>query len=149
MLTTTFNIHPFGAKTAQNVIIHIDDEIYFVHVEGNFIGSMVMDSESEFGFSTENEELKQLIETLSGHLQQKQFKENFPRIIKEQWRENIVSVEFTDEETIMVVCHPEVDIDDFGSVVRDSIYDLVEFDEHLNVILTKAGSDEIFDIGLN
>jgi len=149
MKTYQFIIYPIDTSMPQNCIVHVEGETYFVHIEGNFIGSMVKDSDSDFGFATDNKELKPLIESLAGHIQEKSLREEFPEVLKAVWGENIVSTEFVNEETLMVVCHQDTDLDEFGNVVLDIITDYVEFDEYLELILTKTDSEEIFEVGIN
>jgi len=149
MTTREFDIYTTDFKTPHKVKLEQIDEVYMVYLNGEQIGSMEIDLEAKFGLSSDDESVKPLIEDIASQLQQSTLREGFPIVLKEVWGESIVSTEYKDYETLLVVIHSDIDIEEFGSVIKDAIYDIVSFDERLNLILSKIESDEVFEIGIN
>ncbi|PWS32265.1 hypothetical protein [Pedobacter paludis] len=143
-----FNIYPFDSKQAQDCIVHFDSGIYHVHVEGKKIGVMVKNRNEEFAFQTDDKELMPLLEEISGNLHELQNRATFKDILLKKYSE-ILSAEFTDQETLALTLSDDTDLGDFASCLSDVIYDDVEFDEHLNVILSNISGDEVRDIQIN
>jgi len=143
-----FNIYPVDSQTAQDCIVHFDRGIYHVHVEGKQVGMMVKDSSEEFGYATNDADLKPLIEEIAGHLHEKHLREKFAFDIRSIWNV-IVDSKFINEETLMVYVEADTDLSEFADCVRDTVYDHVEFDEHLNLILSRMDCDEVIDIQIN
>ncbi|WP_421940177.1 hypothetical protein [Pedobacter sp.] len=75
-------------------------------------------------------------------------RERFASEIRSLW-ENIVETTFINEETLMVYVSADTDFDEFADCVRDTVYDYVEFDEHLNLILSQMDGEEVVDIQIN
>lgn len=149
MFVNEFPIYLFNSKTPQNCKVEVDDEVYHVTIDGKYLGFMERDYDSELGFKSEDENLTPLIEDLSALLIQNNNKIKFPEKIKEVWSDTIVRTEFINDSTLVVECHVETDFEDFGTVVRDLILDYVDFDDHLDIVLTKEGSEHIIEIGIN
>ncbi len=149
MTTREFDIYTTDFKTPHKVKLEQIDEVYMVYLDGEQIGSMEIDLGAEFGVSSDDEKVKPLIEDIASQLQQSTLREGFPIVLKEIWGENIISIGYTNYETLMVVVHPDIDIQEFGGVIQDSIYDIVSFDERLNLILSKTEGGEVFEIGIN
>ncbi|MDY0905615.1 hypothetical protein [Pedobacter sp. CFBP9032] len=149
MTTREFDIYTTDFKTPHKVKLEQIDEVYMVYLDGEQIGSMEIDLGAEFGFSSDDEKVKPLIEDIASQLQQSTLREGFPIVLKEIWGENIISIGYNNYETLMVVVHPDIDMQEFGSVIQDSIYDIVSFDERLNLILSKTEGGEVFEIGIN
>ncbi|KIA92259.1 hypothetical protein OC25_17650 [Pedobacter kyungheensis] len=143
-----FNIYPVDTSQAQVCIVHFDRGIYHVYVEGNEVGMMVRDKSEFLGFATMDEPLKPLIEEISGHLNERNLREKFAMDIRSRWNV-IIEARFLNEETLMVYISPETDFDEFANCVRDTVYDYVEFDEHLNLILAHMNGEEVVDIQIN
>jgi|GEM_PF-1802752 len=143
-----FHIYPLGTKDAQDCIVHFDRGIYYVYLEGREVGMMVRDKSGEFGFATQDEMLRPLIEEISGHLHEIHLREKFASEIRSLW-EDIVETTFINEETLMVYVSADIDFDEFADCVRDTVYDYVEFDEHLNLILSQMDGEEVVDIQIN
>ena len=143
-----FNIYPVDTKTAQDCIIHFEHGAYHVLVEGNLIGKMVRDKDSEFGYSTDDSNLLPLIEELAGHMHEANLRNTFPDVLKSVWNV-IIKASFVNPETLLVTVRPDTNLEEFENVVRDTIYDYVEFDEHLNLIISKDTEDRVIDIQIN
>lgn len=143
-----FHIYPVDTKNPQDCIVHFDRGIYHVLVEGKQIGMMVKDKSEEFGYATQDQQLKPLIEEIAGHLHELHLREKFATDIRSQWNV-IVEATFVNEETLMVYISPDADFDEFAECVKDTIYDYVEFDEHLNLLLSQMDTDEVVDIQIN
>lgn len=60
MFNYNFKIYPLNGLDAVCEIA-VDDEFYFVNINGKSLGTMLRDDESEFGYTTQDEELKPLL----------------------------------------------------------------------------------------
>ncbi|SER96811.1 hypothetical protein [Pedobacter rhizosphaerae] len=143
-----FNIYPIDTHHVKDCIVHFDRGIYRVHVEGKLIGMMVKDHVEKFGYSTEDKDLKPLIGEIAGHLHEKHLRKKFAMDIRSIWNV-ILEANFINEETLMVYIKADTDLEEFADCVRDTIYDHVEFDEHLNLVLSQMDHDEVIDIQIN
>lgn len=50
---------------------------------------------------------------------------------------------------MVVKCHEEIDLDDCGGMLKDAILYIIEFEEHVYIILTKEGKEFIVEIDIN
>ena len=153
MLTDTmnsyhFHIYPIDTQHPQDCIVHFDRGIYHILIEGKQIGMMVKDKGDEMGYATQDEVLRPLIEEIGGHLHEIHLREKFAINIRSLWAV-IVETAFVNDETLMVYINPDADFNEFADCVKDTIYDYVEFDEHLNLILSQMDSEEVVDIQIN
>lgn len=143
-----FNIYPIDTETPQDCIIHFEDGAYHVLVEGNLIGKMVRDKNAEFGYTTDDNNLSPLVEEIAGHIHESNLRDKFPDILRSVWNV-IIKAYFVNPETLLVTVRPDTDLEEFEDVVRDTVYDYVEFDEHLNLIISKDTEDRAIDIQIN
>lgn len=143
-----FNIFPIDTKTPRDCIIHFEQGSYHVLIDGNLIGKMVRDKNAEFGYSTDDNNLFPLLEELAGQMQEAKLRDTFPSVLKSVWNV-IIKTYFTDPETLLITVRPDTDLEEFADCVRDSIYDYVEFDEPLNLLIFKDTEDRVIDIQIN
>ncbi len=149
MFISEFPIYLFNSTTPQNCKVEVDDEFYHITIDGKYLGLMERDYNSDFGFKSEDKNIIPLIEDLAYHLIESKNRTKFPERIIKIWGDTISRTEFINDSTLVVECHIETDLEEFGAVVRDVILDYVDFEEHLDIILTKEASEQIIEIGIN
>ncbi len=129
--------------------VDMDDETYFITIDGKTLGWMERDYSVDFGFTTDNPEIQALMPDLLVKLKEVKKRKDFGEMVKTVWGENIISTKFIDDEKLLVIVHIDTDLDEFGNVVRDIVLDYVEFEEHLDLILKKENTQETFEVGIN
>nr|WP_315420981.1 hypothetical protein [uncultured Pedobacter sp.] len=149
MYTTHFLIYPVGTFHPQLCRVDIDDETYNITIEGNTIGWMERDYSVDYGFTTDNPEVLALLPDLTEKLKEIQLAKDFGIKIKTVWGPNIISTEYIEDDKLIVIVNKDTDLDEFGNVVKDVVLDYVEFEEHLDLILQKDGTEETFIVGIN
>ncbi|WP_443945621.1 hypothetical protein ACJVDH_00485 [Pedobacter sp. AW1-32] len=145
MYSFHFNIKPLGCQIDQDCIIHIDEGIYYVHIEGVFIGSMIRDADF---FTTDSPELKALLPDILPHISKVLSRSNFHVTLKEMFNV-IIRAEYTDEETIMITVRTDTCLQEFASAIQDTIYDFIDFKERINLVISKKGFDEVVIVEVN
>lgn len=146
---THFTIYPADTMIPQLCRVDMDDETYFITIDGKTLGWMERDYSVDFGFITDNPEIQALMPDLMEKLREVKKRQDFGEMVKTVWGENVISTKFIDDEKLLVVVHKDTDLDEFGNVVRDIVLDYVEFEEHLDLILQKENTGETFEVGIN
>lgn len=149
MFTKEFKMYHKSTTEQVDVLINVDDEFHFTSVNGNFLGSFIQDDNAEFGYSTEDIELQEYIESISMYLKDDSGKHQLADKLMARYGENLVSYQFTNDDVLELVAHPDTDLEDFGHVIKDLIYDDVEFESKLSVVLSKESDDYTFDFDVN
>lgn len=149
MFTYEFKMYHKSTTEQVDVLINVDDEFYFTSVNGNFIGSFVVDENSPSGYSTEDAELEEYLEGITMHFRDETAKHELAEKLMARYGENLVSFQFTNDDVLELIAHQDTDIEEFGHVVKDSIYDDVAFESKLSVVLSKENGDYTFDFDIN
>jgi len=149
MFTTEFNMYHIDTKTPVMVKIEQDDEVMFVSVDGNYLGSMQENPDAEFGYETDDEELKTYLESVSMHYRDNEAKHLLADLLMLKYGENLASFQFTNEDVLELIAHEDSDIEEFGNVIRGQIYDDVTFESKLSVVISKDGDDYTFNFDIN
>lgn len=149
MFTKEFKMYHKSTTEQVDVLINIDDEFHFTSVNGNFLGSFIQDDNAEFGYSTEDLELQEYIEGISMHLKDDSCKLELADKLMAQYGENLVSYQYTNNDILELIAHEDTDLEDFGNVIKDLIYDYVEFESKLSVVLSKENDDYTFEFDIN
>ena len=68
MVNTTFKIFSTNSKIPLNVELAIDGAIYYVVLDGEYIGKMSYDNNHGTGFLTDDERLKPYLFEIEKHL---------------------------------------------------------------------------------
>lgn len=149
MVTREFELYHLSTTEPAKVVINIDDEFHFTSIDGDFKGSFVLDEDSEFGISTEDEELKPYIESLGMYLKDSKSKSNLGETLLEKYGENIQDYQFINDDVLELIAHPDTDLEGFGSEIKDLIYDDVEFESKLSVVISKEDEDYTVNFDIN
>ena len=135
--------------TAVKIKLEQEDEVFFVSIDGKFLGSMEIAINSDVDFTTEDEPLKEYIEGISMYLRDSGEKRLLPVKLMNRYSNNLIDFQFTNDDILELIANEETDLEDFGSVIKDLIYDDVTFESKLTVVVSKESSDETFDFDIN
>ena len=149
MFTYEFKMYHKSTTEQVDVLINVDDEFYFTSINGNYLGSFIVDDNSPLGYSSEDIELHEYLEGITLHFRDEKGKYDLAEKLMERYGQNLVSFQFTNEDILELVAHSDTDIEDFGNVVKDLIYDDVEFESKLSVVISKEGDEHTFDFDIN
>jgi len=149
MFTYEFKMYHKSTTEQVDVLINVDDEFYFTSINGNYLGSFIVDDNSPLGYSSEDIELHEYLEGITMHFRDEKGKYDLAEKLMERYGQNLVSFQFTNEDILELVAHSDTDIEDFGNVVKDLIYDDVEFESKLSVVISKEGDEHTFDFDIN
>ena len=149
MFTYEFKMYHKSTTEQVDVLINVDDEFYFTSINGNYLGSFIVDDNSPLGYSSEDIELHEYLEGITMHFRDEKGKYDLAEKLMERYGQNLVSFQFTNDDILELVAHSDTDIEDFGNVVKDLIYDDVEFESKLSVVISKEGDEHTFDFDIN
>lgn len=149
MFNYQFQFIPIGQQEPVDVIINVDDEYWFVNAGGVSLGTMVEDLDSPYGFATEDADLQKQLEPLTMALKETMQIELFPQTLKDAYGENLIAFDWDDEGDLKLVAHPDTDLIEFASEIRNNINEFVTFDKPLLIFLSKEGSVDVEEIFVN
>lgn len=151
MYTNTFTYIPTKVGEPMLVRIDQDDEVYNVTIGDAYLGNMVQDDNAPYGWliSEEWPLLLEEIPELSMALREQEAIANLPYALKEQYTENLIAWAWEEDGSLKMIAHPDLDLEEFASVIRDQIDEVVLFEKDLIVYLGKEGSGEIEEIHIN
>ena len=149
MFTYEFKMYHKSTTEQVDVLINVDDEFYFTSINGNYLGSFIVDDNSPLGYSSEDIELQEYLEGITMHFRDEKGKYDLAEKLMERYGQNLVSFQFTNDDILELVAHSDTDIEDFGNVVKDLVYDDVEFESKLSVVISKEGDEHTFDFDIN
>jgi len=149
MNTIEFKMYHNSTTEQVKVKMEQEDEVFFVSIDDDFLGSMEMITNSDVDFETDDEKLQEYIEGISMYLRNEKSKQHLPDLLLARYGENIVRCEFINDEVLEIITHPDTDIEEFGNAVRDLIYDDVTFESKLSVVISKENDEYTFDFDIN
>jgi len=149
MHTRTFSYIP--GKVGQPMIVTIDqdDEVLNVTIGDTYLGSMVEDEKSLFGYQTTDQLLLDELPDLSMALREEKAMANLPYALKDLFGENLIGWSWEDDQNLKLISHPDLDLSEFANAIRDQINEVVMFDKTMVVYLTQEGSSEVEEIYIN
>lgn len=148
MTTYDFTYKSIPDGELKTVTIDQDDEVLNITLDGVYLGSIVPDKSSEFGYNTENEALKPELESIAMALLEDEAMNNLPVALKEMYGENLIGWAW-DGKDLKLIAHPDADLVEFSGVIRDQIDEIVLFEQPLLIYLSKEGSGEVMVIQVN
>jgi len=149
MFTYEFKMYHKSTTEQVDVLINVDDEFYFTSINGNYLGSFIVDDNSPLGYSSEEIELQEYLEGITMHFRDEKGKYDLAEKLMVRYGQNLVSFQFTNDDILELVAHSDTDIQDFGNVVKDLVYDDVEFESKLSVVISKESDEHTFDFDIN
>jgi len=149
MHTSTFTYTPIKVGEPMLVRIDQDDEVYNVTIGDAYLGTMVKDDDAEFGWQTDDDLLRDELPDLSMALKEQAAIYNLPFALKEMYPNDLLGWDWNEDDSLKLIAHPDVNLSEFASVIRDQVYDVVLFDKDLIIYLGKEGSEQIEEIYIN
>jgi len=141
-----FDIQTDGGLKAA--VIESGGDCYAVTLDGRYIGSMWRDVERGMQWNTLDEELTPHLSDLASLLSEAFSHKGFPSLLKGAYPE-IISTEWKSTETLEVVISPETDLEVFSTFLKDEVLNLVDFGEHLDLMVKKADNSYFVIVGVN
>lgn len=151
MHTRTFKYIPTKVGEEMIVTIDQDDEVLNVTIGDTYLGSMVEDANSPYGWETDDQLLIDELPELSMALKEESAMANLPHALKDMYGESIVDWEWGEygDELELIASNDIDDLTEFADTIRDQINEVVLFDKHLTIYLIKQGNSEIEEIAVN
>lgn len=149
MHTSTFTYIPAKVGEPMLVTIDQDDEVLNVTIGDTYLGSMVEDEDSPFGWETTDPLLLEELPDLSMALKEEKSMSDLPHALKDKYGENVISWEWIDDQNLNLITHPGVDLQEFADTIRDQINEIVLFDKTMVINLSQEGNSEIEEIYIN
>lgn len=149
MLTYHFKMYHNSTLEPVDVLINAEEGFYFTSINGRFIGTFIIDESNELGYSTQDEDLQEYLEGVTMHLRDHIAKHQLAEKLMNRYGQNLISFQYTNDDVLELIAHPDVDIEEFGNVVKDLIYDDVTFESKLSVVISKENNEYTFDFDIN
>lgn len=134
-----------GSKQA---IVEAGGECYGITLDNKYIGSMWRDENKGLQWETNDHSLEPYIWEIARKLSEAFSREGFPSLLRGTYSE-IKSTDWKTSETLEVTVSKDTDLDVFSAFLRDEILNLVDFEEHLDLIVKKADDQYFVIVGIN
>jgi len=132
----------------KQAIVESGGDCYLVTLDGRYLGSMWRDEERGMQWNTMDESLKPHLWDIASQLSETFSRKGFPSLLKGAYPE-IHSTEWKSTETLEIVISPETDLEVFSTFLKDEVQNLVDFEEHLDLVVKKADDAYFVLIGVN
>ena len=148
---STYEFEMIPVKNGEKIIAKFeqDDEIINVTIGDRYLGTMVEDSNSEFGFVTEDEALQEELQDISMAFREAIAIDNLPEALHEMYGQNLIAWSWTDRKDLKIIAHPDTDLEEFNQRIVMEVNEIVLFDKSLTIFLSKEGSGEVKEIYIN
>lgn len=137
-----------GDDGGIEAVVEQGGECYAVHLNRKYTGSMWQDENKGLQWNTHDSELKPYLWELASNLSQAFSRKGFPSILKGSYSE-IVATNWKTSETLEIVISPETDIEVFCTFLKDEVVNLVDFEEHLDLMIKKENDSYFVLAGIN
>ncbi len=132
----------------RQAIVESSGECYSVKLGDSFLGTMWQDQNRGMQWKTADKPLEQYLWDIAASLSQVFSRKGFPTLLKGAYPE-IIQTAWKSSETLEVTLNPNTDLEVFSTFLKDEVLNLVDFEEHLDLIV-KTKSNEYFEIiGVN
>lgn len=149
MHTSTFTYIPAKVGAPMLVTIDQDDEVLNVTIGETYLGSMVEDEKSPFGWHTDDPLLLEELPDLSMALKEEKAMYNMPYALKDLFGDSINEWDWEDDQNLKLIAHPDLDLAEFADAIRDQINEVVLFDKTMVINLSQEGNPEVEEININ
>lgn len=132
----------------KQAIVESNGECYSVSLEDSFLGTMWQDPANGMMWKTEDASLQEHLWDIAAALSEAFSRKGFPTILKDAYPEIIQTVWKT-SETLEVTIRPDSDLEVFSTFLQDEVMNLIDFEEHLDLVVKKNDSTYFKLIGVN
>jgi hypothetical protein len=148
MHTQTFTYIPIKVGEPMTVRIDQDDEFHHVTIGDTYLGTMIED-DSDLGWKTEDQPLLDELPDLAMALREEKAIYNLPFALKELFPNDVIDWEWKEDDSLNLLAHPETDLEEFASVIRGQINEIVLFDKAVIIHLIQDGNKNGEEIHVN
>jgi len=135
-------------KGPVQAVVESGGECYSVNLDGRYVGSMWRDEQRGMQWNTLDEELTPYLWDVSSQISEAFSRKGFPSILKGAYPQ-ILLTDWKSSETLKVVISDETDLEVFSTFLKDEIINLVDFEEHLDLMVKKSGNAYFIIVGIN
>jgi len=132
----------------KQVTVESSGECYSVSLENSFLGTMWQDPAHGMQWKTEDQPLQEHLWDISAALSEAFSRNGFPTILKGAYPE-IIQTRWKTSETLEVILKPDADLEVFSTFLQDEVMNLVDFEEHLDLVVKKKEDNYFKIIGVN
>jgi len=148
---STFEFEYIDKDSKEPVIAKFeqDDEIINVTIGDRYLGTMIEDTNSEFGFVTEDQALQEELEDISMAFKEAIAIDNLPEALHEMYGQRLIAWSWTNTKGLKVIAHHDTDLGELKERIVSEVNEIVLFDKSLTIFLSKEGSGEVKEIYIN
>ncbi|QNN42927.1 MPN domain-containing protein [Pedobacter roseus] len=132
----------------RQAIVESRGECNSINLGDSFLGTTWQDQNRGMQWKTADQALEQYLWDIAASLSQVFSRNGFPTLLKGAYPD-IVQTVWKSSETLEVTLNPNTCLEVFSTFLKDEVLNLVDFEEHLDLIV-KNKDDEYFKIiGVN
>ena len=132
----------------RETVIESGGECFSVQIDGRFVGSMWRDENKGLQWNTHDVELTPFILDIAAMLSEAFSRNGFPSILKGTYSE-VIATTWKSSETLEVVISADLNLQLFCALLKDEILNLVDFEEHLDLMVKKNDRTYFVIVSIN
>ena len=132
----------------ETVVVEAGGECYSVSLDGKHLGTMYRDEDLGLEWNTTDEALKDHLWDIAAKLSEAFSRQGFPSLLKGAYAQ-ILKTDWKTEETLEVTVDENTDLEVFTTFLTDEILNIVDFEEHLDLLVKKPESTYVKIVGIN
>jgi len=132
----------------KHAIVESSGDCYSVNLDGSFAGTMWQDHSHGIQWKTEDQTLEEYVWDIAAALSEAFSRKGFPSILEGAYPE-IIQTNWKTDETLEIIVKSETDLEVFAFFLKDEVLNLVDFEDHLDLLLKKAGESYFKIVGIN
>ena len=132
----------------KHAIVESSGDCYSVNLDGSFVGTMWQDNSHGIQWKTEDQTLEEYVWDIAAALSEAFSRKGFPSILEGAYPE-IIQTNWKTDETLEVIVKSETDLEVLAVFLKDEVLNLVDFEDHLDLLLKKAGESYFKIVGIN
>jgi hypothetical protein len=132
----------------KHAIVESSGDCYSVNLDGSFAGTMWQDHSHGIQWKTEDQTLEEYVWDIAAALSEAFSRKGFPSVLEGAYPE-IIQTNWKTDETLEVILKPETDMEVFSTFLQDEVLNLVDFEDHLDLIVKKQYDEYFKIIGIN
>ena len=136
------------AGSLETVVVEAGGECYSVSLDGKHLGTMYRDEDLGLEWNTTDEALKDHLWDIAAKLSEAFSRKGFPSLLKGAYAQ-ILKTDWKTEETLEVTVDEDTDLEVFTTFLTDEILNIVDFEEHLDLLVKKPDSTYFKIVGIN
>jgi len=138
----------FADEGETDALVEHAGDCYSVQLGGKFLGTMWQDENKGMQWETLDKDLEPYMWEIAVHLSEAFSRKGFPSLLMGTYSQ-INSTDWKSSETLGVKLKADADIEEFTTLLKDEVLNLVTFEEHLDLMVKKE-NDEYFElVGIN